>query len=234
MKTLINSTDFSDCPHTDFNHYFGSTAMMWEFSQNKKRIFVPSGVTIHGNVHVVAGSYLTKLKEWKEKMIPFKGWAKILHPIVIRDIWFRCGEGVCFSAPNLQRNLKKSPRWNYQGVSYLGEPDAADRSAQGMTYWAFHDIYEPDTPALRSLWKLLKNPEDGRRADVDPNGFAVCYGSKAKTWPVHFRRFGPIGKYDNGNETLVLTAGAGTVWADYLKSVLGLSEHGIRVAVQGA
>lgn len=201
--------------------------MVWKFSANKRRVFVPSSVSSHNNMNVVRGSYLTKLREWKEKHIPYKSWPSVLSPVAIRDMWFRCGAGVAFFNPNLQKNLKKSPRWNYNGVVYLGEPDPADCSAQGMTYWAFQDIYDSDVPPLRPLWALLLRPAVGVRADVDLNGFAVEY-KQGKTWPVHFRKHGAIGVFDPSTNILQLGPTC-KVWADYLKTVADLYSHGVTI-----
>lgn len=231
MKTLTNTADFSDCTPRDFDHYFSGTAMQWQFHASKRRIFIPSGVTGEGSSRAVYGQYLTKLQEWKEKQIPFHKWAKVLSPVVIRDMWFRCGQGVATFLPNLARNLKKSPRWNYQGVQYFGEVDAEDRSAQGLTYWAFRDLYDTAPIAYRPLYELLLKPEEGRKADVDQNGFVVTYTSK-NYMSLYFRRASPIGKFDPDTHHLKMTKDAGQPWKDYLSRVL-LRSADIRVTCAG-
>lgn len=227
MKTLVNTTDFSDCAVNDWDHYFSGTALVWTLPSitAKRRLFLAGSPTNAENGKtVIPGQYLTKLKEWKNKQIPFEGWYKRLAPVSIRDMFFRCGAGVTLYSPNLQRNLKKAPRWNYAGMVHFGQIDNADMSAQGLTYWAFRDLYDANVEAERSLAQILTEPNE-LQAENDSRGFIV--DRSGTPWRI-FYRGKRIAKYVTATNRLIFE-GQCKSWSGFMNTVERLQDYGVKI-----
>lgn len=229
VKTLVNTTDFSDCNQQDFGHYFGGTAMIWTLpnTRSKRRVFVVGEVENDGaGKLVVTGQYLTKLKEWKHKKIAFANWHKQLSPISIRDMFFRVGSGVTLFCPVLGRTsgaLRKSVAWNYKGLVHFGTISPADMTSQALTWWAFNDLYDQDRDRTRTLHEILVEPND-LTAETDEEGFIVDR-SQSKTHSVQYRQK-KLGGYNPSTRVFSPLKSAAS-WVDYLKTVKGLTHHGI-------
>lgn len=230
MRTLINTTDYSDCMTNDFDHYFRDTAMVWSLPEtdDKRRVFVPGALMHDANgKYWIPGNYLTKLREWKPKKIAFNEWHKQLKPVSIRDMYFQCGAGVALYCPDLRRNLKKSVRWNYQGIQLYGNIKAEDQSAQGYTYWAFRDLYERNVPNARSLGEILVHPNENLSAEADARGFIVTRtaGGYSK---INYRGK-KIGTWNDGSGKITFSGDASSLWISYLKNVEKLQEYGVKL-----
>lgn len=229
MKTVVNTTDFSDCNTGDFSHYFSGTIMVWDMNETKKRAFlVGEPVSEGGGRIVIKGQYLTKLREWKEKTLSYKNWNTALKPIAIRDMWFQCGAGTVVLSPNLHKNMKKSIRWNYGGIKTFGAIDAIDVASQGLTYWAFRDLYDKDVPTPRPFGAILTMPNQNLTSEVDVNGFMAVQPTSAKQKVGVFYRGRTAGLYDPATKVLELGA-TSAVWADYILDVGGLRKYGISI-----
>lgn len=234
MNTVTNPTDFSDCNTQDFSHYFAGTLMVWTLpSTNSKRRAFLVGDLQHGPAgdYTITGQYLTKLKEWKTKSIKFPNWFKVLQPVSIRDMYFRCGRGVSLYQPNLSRAhgaLKKSVRWNYQGFTHFGAPEAEDVSTQGITWWAFRDLYEPaSVPTVRSLSDILLSPATGLQAEVSTKGFIV--DRSTGTYPKIFHRNRIIAQF-RADDRKVLPKDGAMPFMSYMQQVEGMRAHGFTFA----
>lgn len=232
METVTNTTDFSDCNHADFTHYFAGTAMVWTLpgTSAKRRVFLVNDLThdAKGVYHVV-GQYLTKLKEWKTKQIKFDNWYKVLEPVAIRDMYFHCGKGVSLYQPNLTRAsgaLKKSVRWNYTGFTHYGNIAAEDISTQGITWWAFHDLYEASTATSRTLADILLSPDKRLEAEVSAKGFIVDRGRT--TMPRIYHRNRALGDFQAEYRCVVPRAGT-EPFMKYMQQIEGLRSHGITI-----
>lgn len=225
MKTLLNTTDFSDCNHADFGHYFGGCAMVWDLPSitPKRRLFIAGEIVASDSGKVViSGQYLTKLKEWKEKRIAFSDWHKRLTPVAIRDMYFPVGRGVTLYSPNLQRNLKKAPRWDYRGMTHFGATDPEQQTTQHLSWWAFRDLYEREVEPSRKLWQILLEPND-QVAECDERGFIVervAGGSR-----INYRSK-KVGIFNPNTRVIAFQTGS-KLWINYLKSVEDLGAHGI-------
>lgn len=233
MRTIINATDFSDCTPQDFNHYFSGTMFIWTLpnTSSKRRAFLVGEVGSSdeaGSGYVVKGQYLTKLKEWKTKSIKFANWHKVLQPISIRDMFFRCGKGVSLYQPNLSRAhgaLKKSIRWNYQGFTHFGSPSSEDVSTQGFTWWAFRDLYDHTATADRSLADILLAPAPGLDAEVTARGFIVDRIGAVN--PKIYHRGKKLGTYDEKTRTVVPVKGF-EQWGQFMYQVECIQASGIQ------
>lgn len=227
MKTLINSTDFSDCNEQDFGHYFGGTIMIWTLpnTKTKRRAFVVGDIEkdVLGRL-VISGQYLTKLREWKQKRVSFSNWTTQLAPVSIRDMFFRCGDGVMLYSPALGRTsgaLRKSIQWGYKNMNQFGKIAPADLTSQGITWWAFNDLYDHDRDRIRTLPEILTEPNE-RSAEVDHEGFIVSR-TGAPNHTVQYRNK-KLGSYNP--TTRVFTAvKAAKPWEEYLRVVKGLAIH---------
>lgn len=235
MKTLINSTDFSDCTSQDFGHYFGGTVMIWTLpnTKTKRRAFVVGDVEKDnlGRL-VIGGQYLTKLREWKQKRILFDSWSRQLAPVSIRDMFFRCGDGVMLYSPALGRTsgaLRKSIQWGYKNMQQFGKIAPADLTSQGITWWAFNDLYDHDRERIRTLPEILTESND-RSAEVDHEGFIVTR-TGSPNYSLQYRQK-KIGAYNPTTKLFTPVASAKS-WAEYLRVVKGLAHHGITVKGAG-
>lgn len=228
MKTLINPTDFSDCTTQDFSHYFAGTVMIWTLpnTKSKRRAFVVTEVENDGLKTCVVGQYLTKLREWKNKRISFSNWYNQLAPVSIRDMYFRCGDGVTLYCPTLGRTngaLRKSLGWGYKNMQHFGNISPADMTSQGITWWAFNDLYDHDRDRIRTLHEILLEP-NGLTAESDGQGFIVArVGATLHTLNYRAKKLGSYAP----DKKLFTAVKNGKAWIDYLKVVKGLQHHGI-------
>lgn len=226
MKTLLNNTDFSDCTTRDFSHYFSSTVMVWDMTPTKRRAFVVGDVDADPQGRpIVRGHYLTKLREWKARNVLFSDWVQTLHPVAIRDMWFKVDTGAAAYAPNMRHNLKKSIKWDYSGFTLLGNPSAEQQSTQGMTYWTFRDLYER-VEADRPLWAVLRTPT--ANAEVTDHGFIVERNTDAGFDTV-YHRGRHFANYLRGKNLLSPVSEGHSMWWKYLATQERLPENGINI-----
>lgn len=230
MKTLVNTTDFSDCTYNDFIHYFSGTVMIWSLpnTKTKRRAFIVGEVENQGNgTAAITGQYLTKLKEWKHKKIKWEGWNENLKPLAIRDMYFRVGNGVTLHSPSLSRTsgaLKKSVPWTYRSMMHFGKIDPTDITTQGLTWWAFNDLYDFDRDRERTLAEILIEP-NGLSAEADSDGFIV--DRSVPLVNTLYYRSKKIGQYVPSVRVLDLAKSADG-WLNFLKTSKGLGHHGIK------
>lgn len=161
----VNGAVYKDVNAHDFNHYFSSTAMAWKLSSAKRRLFVVTGL----EGHTIKGTYLTREKEFKPKVIPFKDWWGSLDAITLQPLMFNLplGAGVWFQ--KLNKNQKKSFPWLMNAVQFFGDVAVENRSSQIVTHAAFAELYGMDIPKPKLVDALLSTEP----AIVTREGFLV-------------------------------------------------------------
>lgn len=168
---------YKDVDRKDFNHYFAGTCMAWKLGLTKRRLYLVSSVA---NNDMIQGTYLTREKQFKEKVLPFKDWWTALDCVVLEMVQFNVPGGAVVWKQQLNKNLRKSVPWNTNGMKFYGNVKPEDKTMQAIAYAAFSPLYGI-AHTFRTLPQVLaEGTTEATREKflVDRTGNLLLYGGR--------------------------------------------------------